>query len=368
VLRRLLLLSAVSLTLAAEPRVPVRVTADTTGATVRVVISSDSAVVWTVRPVTGGIEVSCGAPLDVDPAEKAVGDPVLAGWKVADGRTITVQTGSGFRRHQSFELKNPSRLVLDLEGDRPKEAGAARAPASDRPVIVVDPGHGGVENGAIGPTGLKEKDVTLDLARRIETVLEREAGVTVVLTRDEDRHVPLEERTAIANHNRAELFLSVHLNASQRKSALGAETYFASADATDDDARKLAALENKAAGAGSAAAADQAGGDNGLQMILWDLAQNQYLAESGRLAESVQREMNALTGTKDRGVRQAPFTVLLGATSPAILVEAGFLTNPDEEKRFRDDAYKDKVVEAIVRAVLEFRRSHARADGKAEAP
>jgi N-acetylmuramoyl-L-alanine amidase len=103
-------------------------------------------------------------------------------------------------------------------------------------------------------------------------------------------------------------------------------------------------------------------------MILWDLAQNQYLAESGRLAESVQRELNALAGTKDRGVRQAPFTVLMGATSPAILVEAGFLTNPEEEKRFRDDAYKDRVVEAIVRAVLEFRRSHARADGKAEAP
>jgi N-acetylmuramoyl-L-alanine amidase len=255
VLRRISLLASAALLLAAEPRVPVRVSADTTGATVRVVISSDASVAWTVRPVTGGIEVSCGAPLDVDPAEQALGDPVLAGWKVLDGRTIAIRTGTGFRRHQSFELKNPSRLVLDLEGDRPKDAGQARAPASDRPVIVVDPGHGGVENGAVGPTGLKEKDVTLDLARRLRTALERAAGITVVLTRDEDRHVPLDERTAIANHNRAELFLSVHLNASQRKSALGAETYFASADATDDDARTLAALENEALDAGSASAA-----------------------------------------------------------------------------------------------------------------
>src|SRR6185436_8532009 len=178
--------------------------------------------------------------LDVEPVERTVGDPVLGGWKVVEGRTIAIQTGGGFRRHQSFELKNPSRLILDLEGDRPKDAASAsRAPASDRPVIVVDPGHGGVENGAVGPTGLKEKDVTLDLARRLKAALEKAAGVTVVLTRDEDRVVPLEERTAVANHNRAELFVSVHLNASQRKSALGAETYFASADATDDEARTL---------------------------------------------------------------------------------------------------------------------------------
>jgi len=97
--------------------------------------------------------------------------------------------------------------------------------------------------------------------------------------------------------------------------------------------------------------APDASTDRGLELILWDLAQNSFLAESSRLAASVQRELNALTGTRDRGVRQAPFRVLMGATMPAILVEAGFISNPDEEARFKDDAYKDKVVEAIARAV-----------------
>jgi N-acetylmuramoyl-L-alanine amidase len=356
--------------LAADPRVPVRIAVDTTGATARVVITSDQAVSWSVRGVTGAIEVSCGAPLDVAETEKRVGDAILAGYKVLDGRTIVLETGSGFRRHQSFELKNPSRLILDLEGERAGAPGAATsAPASQRrSVIVVDPGHGGVEEGAIGATGLKEKDVTLDLARRLKAALEREAPVSVVLTRDEDRVVPLDERTAIANHNRAELFVSVHLNASKRKSAVGAETYFLSADATDDDARTLAALENRAQDGAKPSAAPPVSDGSGLDMILWDMAQNQHLAESGRLAESVQRELNALAGTKDRGVRQAPFTVLMGATSPAILIEAGFVSNPEEEARFKDDAYKDRVVQAIVRAVLEFRRGLAAADGKAEAP
>jgi N-acetylmuramoyl-L-alanine amidase len=221
-------------------------------------------------------------------------------------------------------------------------------------VIVVDPGHGGVETGAVGPGGLQEKDIALDLARRVKDLLQRQ-GVTVVLTRDDDRVLPLDDRTAIANQNRAELFLSIHLNASKRKSAVGAETYFLSTDATDAEARTLAALENKAYRPADAAAGPPPG-DRGLELILWDLAQNSYLAESSRLAEAVQRELNAATGVRDRGVRQAPFRVLMGATMPAILVESGFISNPEEEARLKDDTYKDKIAQGIAQAIAAFRR------------
>ena len=179
----------------------------------------------------------------------------------------------------------------------------------------------------------------------------------MVLTRDEDRQVARDERTAIANQNRAELFVSLHLNSSPAKGASGAETYFLSPEATDDEARTLAGMENEAARLGVSIQPAGAGGN--LDLILWDLAQNQYLAESARLAGVVQRELNELAGTRDRGVRQAPFTVLMGATMPAILVELGFVSNPAEEARLKDGAYRDRIVLALVRAVQGFRQSVA---------
>jgi N-acetylmuramoyl-L-alanine amidase len=211
----------------------------------------------------------------------------------------------------------------------------------------------------VGPGGLQEKDVTLDLARRLQAVLQRsDAGLAVVLTRDEDRQVARDERTSIANQNRAELFVSLHLNSSVAKGASGAETYFLSAEATDDEARTLAGVENEAARRGELAAEPAASAGN-LDLILWDLAQNQYLADSARLAQAVQRELNELAGTRDRGVRQAPFTVLMGATMPAILVELGFVSNPAEEARLKDDAYRNRIVEALARAVQSYRQQVA---------
>jgi N-acetylmuramoyl-L-alanine amidase len=174
-----------------------------------------------------------------------------------------------------------------------------------------------------------------------------------VLTRDEDRLVGLDERTAIANHNKADLFLSIHLNASPRARATGAETYYLSADATDDEARILAALENQA-GSQAVKRPDQRVEQGSLDLVLWDLAQNQYLAESSALAESIQRHLNRLTGTRSRGVRQAPFRVLMGATMPAVLVEVGFISNTDEEELFQTSSYRARVVTAMAAAVEEF--------------
>ena len=222
--------------------------------------------------------------------------------------------------------------------------------ASLATLCMAAPSFAQVKPVASAPTNWK--DVTLDLARRLKSLLELQ-GATVVLTRDDDRVLPLDDRTAIANHNRAVLFISLHMNASKRKTAVGAETYFLATAATDAEARTLAGLENKAYESPDAvqAATPEAPPDRGLELILWDLAQNSVLAESSRLAESVQTELNTATGVRDRGVRQAPFRVLMGATMPAILIEAGFISNPEEEARFKDDAYKDKVAEAIARAV-----------------
>jgi N-acetylmuramoyl-L-alanine amidase len=340
--------------LAAEP-VAVRIAADASSGSTRLVLTFAKPLACTTMEAAGKLRIACPEPIAPDAPSRTLDDPILSGWSAEGDRTLVLALGPGYRRADTFELSNPPRLVLDLQGDRAGSTSRGpSAPTVAQPVIVLDPGHGGVETGAIGSSGLEEKDVTLDIARRLKPLLEKH-GVTVVLTRDEDRVLPLDDRTAIANQNRAELFVSIHVNASKRKSALGAETYFLSTDATDDEARTLAALENKAYAPQQVATPASGGPDRGLELILWDLAQNSYLAESSRLAERVQHEMNTLAGTKDRGVRQAPFRVLMGATMPAILVEAAFISNPAEESRLKDAAAKDKIAEAIARAIVEYR-------------
>ena len=336
------------------------VTVDSSGSSTRLVVTKVGKVLHAVTEFEGRVEIVFADPVVVKPASRQIEDPMLEGWSLQDDHRLVLRTGPAYRKYESFELRNPSRLILDLIGKR-GSAGAGSRPRkgsrADRTVVVIDPGHGGKERGAIGPTGLEEKEVTLILARKLRTELQKDPTVSVVLTRDQDRFVPLDERTAIANHNRADLFISIHLNASRRTKAFGAETYFLSAEATDDEARLLAGMEN-AAGDNQAElkAAMPDYKDRGLDLILWDLAQNQYMAESSDLAEAVQREMNQLTGTRDRGVRQAPFRVLMGATMPAILVEVGFVTNTDEERMLRQDGYLDRIIHALTRAVQEFQR------------
>jgi N-acetylmuramoyl-L-alanine amidase len=219
-----------------------------------------------------------------------------------------------------------------------------------RPVVVIDPGHGGEEKGAAGPGGLLEKDVTLDVALRLKTRLERGSNVQVMLTRDDDRAVPLPDRTAFANHESAELFVIIHANAARKSDAHGAETYFLSYQATDAEAQAVAALEN-AQDTGGAGAQERPD----LRMVLWDLAQAEHLRESSALAEMVQAELNSLMGLRDRGVKQAPFRVLMSATMPSILIEIGFLTNPDEEEKLRSPAYRESLALAIAQSVQRFR-------------
>jgi N-acetylmuramoyl-L-alanine amidase len=347
---------------AARDDAAVTISVDTSGPSTRLVLTVSRHVVSAVTTHDDRIEIVYAEPVTVSPERRELGDGILAGWRLRGDHTLILEFGPGFRHFESFELNNPSRLILDLQGSR-DTGPATRRPDREREpktIIVLDPGHGGIESGAQGPSGLLEKDVALTLATRLKSVLQQDRTVSVVLTRDDDRQLPLDERTAIANHNRADLFISIHLNASRRRDAYGAETYFLSAEATDDEARILAGLENRSSDfedENGEASMPADAKKRGLDLVLWDLAQNQYLAESSALAEAVQRELNALAGTRDRGVRQAPFHVLMGATMPAILVEVGFISNPDEERRLMQRSYQDKIVEAMARAVREFQRS-----------
>ena len=358
--RSLRLVALLALLVAATPifaqRTRVDVSIDRSSTSTRLVLTHSEQIGYVIEEGNGRLEVIYSQPVNIEPAAQRFEDEVLKRYEQRRGNRLVLRTGEDFRGYESFELRNPFRLVLDLQNAA--LGGIAAAPPVERDprrkIIVIDPGHGGVETGATGPTGLREKEVTLDLARRVQRRLKRDRNLTVVLTRDEDRLIGLDERTAIANYNRADLFLSIHLNASPRSTATGAETYFLSNDATDDEARTLAALENGASGVRPEQVDPSS--DRNLDLVLWDLAQNQYLAESSLLAERVQWHLNSLTGTRNRGVRQAPFRVLMGATMPAVLVEAGFLSNLDEEERFRSMDYRSRVAEAIEAAVREFLR------------
>ncbi len=217
--------------------------------------------------------------------------------------------------------------------------------------VVIDPGHGGDETGAEGESGIFEKDIVLDIAQRLKRQLQKVPGLKVYLTRDRDLTLDLDERTAIANNKHADLFISIHVNASRGKKVSGAETFFLSYEAADEEIRTLAALENNVV----ALPEEQGGTDLDLEMILWDMAQAQYLQESSELAESIQKEFNDLLGIKDRGIKQAPFTVLMGAMMPAVLVEVGFLSNPEEEEKLKTSAYREDVSGAIFRSVLAYK-------------
>jgi N-acetylmuramoyl-L-alanine amidase len=253
-----------------------------------------------------------------------------------------------------YTLLDPFRLVFDIyktSVTAAPEIARTTPPTRTRAIqtIVIDPGHGGSDTGAVGSKGVEEKTITLLLAQTLRSRLEERLPVRVVLTRTDDAELPLDTRTALANQQKADLFISLHINSVRGSSARGAETYFSSLQASDANAAQSAATENFS----------NTGEDGDplydLQLILWDLAQSHYLSESQRLASLVQEEFNEALGLRDRGVKQAPFRVLLGAAMPAVLVECGFISNPEEEERLLDPAYRAELVDSLVRAITRYR-------------
>ena len=160
----------------------------------------------------------------------------------------------------------------------------------------------------------------------------------------------LDDRTSVANHEKADLFLSVHANSSRMPGAHGSETYYLSLEASDKLASEIANQENQPGPEGTGVSS----GSRDLDFILWDMAQSAHLKDSSELAEAIQTELNALSGTQNRGIKQAPFRVLVGATMPAVLVETAFISNPDEEKRLASATFQQSVADAVAKAVSHF--------------
>jgi len=272
----------------------------------------------------------------------------------ADALVRVVYTG-GTGTIRVSTLTDPHRLVLDVQRPVDEAQRENRDELLPLRTIVLDAGHGGHDTGAVGPTGLMEKELVLDVTQRVARLVEGRLGLKVLLTRDADVFVTLQDRTSYANRQRADLFVSIHANAHRVKGTDGVETFFLSSEATDNAARQVAAAENgviqleKAAGRGTSKA-------DVLKTILWDLAQSEFQTESARLAEIVHDSVTQTLRMSNRGVKQAGFYVLGGAAMPAILLEIGFVTNPREERRLKDSYYRDELARAILAGLVEYKR------------
>jgi len=309
-----------------------------------------------------------GTRLTAPSPERVLDSPRVVRLLVRGGEVTIVFREKGLAANV-YALGTPPRLVVDVA----RKAGAAPSAAPAVPVpapaaaknvktIVVDPGHGGTEEGAKGPSGSLEKDATLALGKTVAETLQRR-GYRVLLTRTTDATVGLDDRAAAANAAKADVFLSIHCNASRAASAHGTEVYYLSLDASDRAAAALAESENRAAP--GAASAEKNAAVRDLDLILWDLAQNQHLGASARLAEIVQADFNRLLGITTRGVKQAPFRVLIGVNAPAVLVEVSFITNPDEEMKINSEEFRRQVADTLAGSLETYFRS---ADGAAPVP
>ncbi len=297
------------------------------------------------------------------------------GWSQGrDSYTLTIRTEHDNFSYDSFRVTNPPQLIIDIyPGGKRDERGESGDARTDRPAagrneqrlssstidpecIVIDPGHGGLEIGAKGKFGTLEKDITLAIGLKLAEIVRQTRASNVVLTRERDVDLSLEDRSAIANNNKATVFISIHVNGSYRKGAAGPETYFLSKDATDEESRRLAFLENNSENLENNIQAED---EDVIKMILWDMAQTAYLKQSSELAEDIQSELNLLWGTRNRGIKQAPFKVLTGVACPAVLVEVAFLSNPQEERKLLTEEYQRKVAGAIYEGLAKFLRDNS---------
>lgn len=294
-----------------------------------------------------------------------------------DGDTVRVVLDiESIKEYKIFPMFEPFRIVIDVSGedrltsptleallpDMEEEVKKLKENPDDGSIplarqlglgirkIVIDAGHGGKDPGAIGRGGTKEKDVTLKIAKELKKILEKQHGYQVILTRDRDRYLQLDERTAIANMENADLFVSIHVNANRNRRAYGMETYVMNARATNRYVSEVAAREN--------AVTTNSMGEFGtiLEEILVDLQKTNKINESNKLAHKIQTSMkdylsNHYNRIKNHGVKKGPFYVLIGANMPSVLVETGFISNRAEEKRLNDPRYLKNLSKAIALGV-----------------
>jgi len=307
-----------------------------------------------------------------------IGDGLLKTARAGQYRQDTVRIVldlDSIKDYKIFTFSNPFRIIIDVMGERKTEISRAKEPilaplpdtAASKPAppeesakivkkpaigkirrVVVDAGHGGHDPGALGSGGSREKDIVLQIALKLAHKLREELGLDVVLTRSTDVFIELQERTAIANKVGADLFVSIHANASLNRNASGIETYYLNLAKTEKVAQ-LAAKEN-----GTSLEKVSI-----LQAVLFDLMANYKLNDSAHLADEVQKAVyrkvgGSYAGVKNLGVKQGPFYVLVGATMPSILVETAFLTNDREEARLNDLNYQESTAMGIMEGIREY--------------
>ncbi len=287
-----------------------------------------------------------------------------------------------FRTADAAADRGAGRITLDIAPQTSPStqapqgaAGQAAAPPAAAPeppplvdfspsgalrTIVVDAGHGGDDEGARGAGGTLEKNVTLSVAKRLEAALESRLGVRVILTRDGDRNVGLDERAALANNNKADLFISLHANASVRESMSGAEIFYLSLQDYGEEGQRAAHETEPVPVFG--------GGMRDIEVTLWEMAQARYIDRSAALATAAEGSLRERVAMSPRALQQAPLRVLVGANMPAILVEMAFLSNPQQEHDLTTDAFQNGIVQGLVDAIVRFRDSGAGRTTGAAAP
>jgi N-acetylmuramoyl-L-alanine amidase len=359
------------LVIAGDLRVPrVAVRHDAAGAEVRLTIDVSPRTAYTMAQERGRLLVRFDADL-LDPRVPAFEPGLLVEALSAEApATLAVRLGPGFSGYRVSEAAaqgNAARLVLDVlsatinvpaperpVAERPPPEAAATPPSLDpQPptsvrTIVIDPGHGGEDHGAKSASGATEKQVVLSVARRLRATIESRLGIRTLLTRDADVAVGLDERTAVANNNKADVFLSLHAGASVLPTVAGATVFSISLAAYGAAAQQLAA-------AGVPELPVFGGGSRPIEIIQWDLAQARHAERSALLAALVEEQLRSRVPMSQRPIIEAPLRVLVGANMAAVLIELGSLTNAVEAQRLAGDAYQTALVQALHEAVVRFR-------------
>lgn len=305
--------------------------------------------------------------LDLAPFPPLAPQGLVQAFRQADPLTVAIDVTPRFGsfRAASQPIETTMRVVVDMlaaqtETQQPGVPGAVpgpppppelppgiTAPLSAVRTIALDPGHGGEDEGAKGVAGTKEKELTLAVARRIKAAIEGRLGIRVLLTRDDDRNVSSEERSAIANNSKADLFISLHANASWRHTTSGATVYYAAFDRdTDALARPSGASERLPA---------FGGGTREIELVPWDFAQTRFLDRSAGLAGILDQQFKDRVALSPHAVERAPLRVLESANMPAVLIEMGFLSSPEQEKQLGTPEFQGAITQAIADAVVRYR-------------
>ena len=270
---------------------------------------------------------------------------------------LAFQIRSKVESHELYQSRDQNEIVVSLR--TPMDNSVSRInKVKDRwklDTIVLDAGHGGKDPGTLGRRGTKEKDIALDITKRVGLLLEKNTKLKVIYTRREDVFIPIWERTKIANEANGKMFLSIHLNGNPNKTAYGFETYLLRPGKTED-AIEVAHRENEVIKLEDRSE-NKYRDLSGENLIIATMAQSVYMKESEELAAMIQEEMGKKVKSKNRGVKQAGFHVLIDASMPNVLIEAGFLTNANEERNLRKSNYRQIIANSIYRAIVKFRYS-----------